>query len=177
MPALCTASVASARPFSHCRSTVARWTLRLRAKASIDESSRCCRPTTSSPAAAWAPSGGAREALLARRAVLIEQTGEHELGRIVGQAVDYDSHRRSRFGKPPWTVPDVLLEPPHHDVFEGLLAAHLHAAGEAVRIEKLEERGEAVRVAVVRRRGEEETVLETAGRGRGSARVNLVSMP
>ena len=40
--------------FSHWRSTVLRWTFRLRANASMDESSRCCSPTTSSPAAAWA---------------------------------------------------------------------------------------------------------------------------
>ena len=40
------------RAFSHWRSTVARWTVRLRANASIDERRRCCSPTTSRPAAA-----------------------------------------------------------------------------------------------------------------------------
>ena len=62
---------------------------------------------------------------------------------------------------------DVLLEPADHHVLERLLAAHLDAAGEAVRVEQLEQRREAVRVAVVRRGREEEAVLEAAGRGRG----------
>ena len=68
-----------------------------------------------------------------------------------------------RFGKPALYVSDVLLEAAHHHVLERPLAAHLDAAGEAVRVEQLEQRREAVRVAVVRRRGKEQTVLEAAG--------------
>ena len=156
------ASAAAACPFSHCRSTVARWTLRLRAKASIDERRRCCRPTTSSPAAACA-----------RREVLAKRSS---------RAVRYSSSRRdstssgASAGRPSMAtrstialreaaldVADVLLETAHHDVLERLLAAHLDAAREAVRVEQLEQRREAVRVAVVRRRREEEAVLEAAG--------------
>ena len=156
------ASAAAARPFSHCRSTVARWTLRLRANASIEESSRCCRPTTSSPAAACA-----------RRVVLAKRSS---------RAVRYSSRRRdstssgASSGRPSITtrstialreaaldLADVLLEPAHHDVLERLLAAHLDAAREAVGVEQLEQRGEAVRVAVVRRGREEQAVLEAAG--------------
>jgi hypothetical protein len=48
------ALAAAASPFFRCLSTVARWTVRLRANASIDERRRCCKPTTSSPEAACA---------------------------------------------------------------------------------------------------------------------------
>ena len=49
-----TAGTLSPAVARHCRSTVARCTAKPRANASIDESRRCCRPTTSSPAAARA---------------------------------------------------------------------------------------------------------------------------
>jgi hypothetical protein len=45
-------AVTAAPPFSLCRSTVARWTFKLRAKASMEERRRCWRPTTRRPAAA-----------------------------------------------------------------------------------------------------------------------------
>ena len=169
--------LAAASPFSHCRSTVARWTFRLRAKASIDERRRCCRPTTSSPAAACA-----------RRVVLAKRSS---------RAVRYSSSRRDstssgassgrpsmatrttiRFGKAALDLADVLLEAAHHDVFERLLAAHLDAAGEAVGVEQLEQRREAVRVAVVRRGREEQAVLEAAGEvahGAGELRLDAVA--
>jgi len=57
---------------------------------------------------------------------------------------------------------DILLQPPHHDVVEHLLTAHLHAAREAIRVEHLEQRREAIRMAIVGRCGQEESMLEAA---------------
>ena len=79
----------------------ARWTFRLRAKASMEESSRCWRPTTSRPAAACARRVVRGEALLARRAVLVEEPGEHQLGRVVGKAVDRRPARPRASGSRP----------------------------------------------------------------------------
>ncbi len=63
-------------------------------------------------------------------------------------------------------LPQIFLEPAHHDRVELLLPAHGHTAREALRIEDLEERREAVGVPVVRRRAEEEPVLEARAMSR-----------
>ena len=88
--------------FSHCLSTVARCTFRLRANASIDERRRCCKPTTSSPAAACA-----------RRVVLAKRSS---------RAVRYSSSRRdstssgASSGRPSITMRiDVPLREPALD--------------------------------------------------------------
>ncbi len=103
---------------------------------------------------------GVREALLPCRSVLVQKVGQDQLRRVGGEPVDREPDNLAP-RKTALHLADVLLDAADHHVFKHLLAAHLDAAGEAVRVEQLEERGEAVRVAVVRRRGEEEPVLET----------------
>ena len=119
------------------------------------------QPDDEEPCSRLRPARRARETLLPRGAVLVEEAGERKLRRVVGKAVDNDAYHVP-LGKPALHGPDVLLEPAHHHVFEGLLAAHLNTPGETVGVEKLEERGKAVRVAVVRGRGKEQAVLEAA---------------
>lgn len=94
------------------------------------------------------PAGGRGEALLAHRAVLVEQARQHELRGIGGEAVDHDGCHVPP-GEPALHGADVLLEAAHHHLVQRLLS-HLDPAGEPARIEQLEERGKAARVAVVR---------------------------
>jgi hypothetical protein len=63
-----------------------RWTARVRANASIEESRRFCRAMTTSMPAALAATWGAREAGLAELAVALEEAREGELGGVVGEA-------------------------------------------------------------------------------------------
>ena len=56
----------------------------------------------------------------------------------------------------------VFLEAPDHDRLQ-VARAHLHAAGEPLRVQHLQQRGEAVGMAVVRRRREEKPVFEPPG--------------
>ena len=129
------------------------------ANASIDDSSFCCRPTTSSPAAARGARGHVFEPGLPHAAVLVEEPRQNELRCVVRQPVDHDSAHLT-LGESALHFADVLLDAAHHDVFQSALAAYRHAAGEAVRIEQLKQGGEAVGVAVVGCGGQEQAVLE-----------------
>ena len=92
-------------------------------------------------------------------AVLVEQPRQHELRRILRQPVDHDpAHVACR--ETALQFADVLLDAADHDVFQGALAAHRHAAGEAVGVEQFQQRSEAVGVAIVGRSGQEQAVLE-----------------
>ena len=99
------------------------------------------------------------EALLPQLPVLIEETGENQLRGILRKTVDRDALHLP-FRKAALDFADVLLDAPHHHVFERVLSPDRHPSGEAVRIEQLEQGGEAVGVAVVGRRGQEQAVLE-----------------
>ena len=101
----------------------------------------------------------ALEALLPQSAVSVEQAREDELWGIVRQTVDRDALHPS-FRKAALDLADILLDAPHHHVFERVLSPDRHAPGEAVRVQQLEQGGEAVRMTVVGRRGEEQAMLE-----------------
>ena len=103
--------------------------------------------------------GSVLEALLPQSAVSVEQAREDELWGIVRQTVDCDA-LHPPFRKAALNLADVLLDAPHHHVFERVLSPDRHAPGEAVRVQQLEQGGEAVRMAVVGRRGEEQAMLE-----------------
>ena len=160
---------------SHCFWTVRRWTRRVRANASIDDSRRCCRPVISRPAAACLRLGLAAEPLFAQLAVLVQQGRKPQLGGVGGQAVDVDLHDVT-LGETALDLADVVLEPADHDVVEHLLLDG-HAAAEALRVEDLQQGGEAVGVAVVRRGRQEQPMLEPRGQvadGPGDLRVDGV---
>ena len=99
---------------------------------------------------------------LPRRAVLVEQHREHELGGVGRQVVD-DQRLDVSLREAAPDFADVLLQAPYHHVVQGVLAPYLDPAREAVRVQELQQGREAVRVAVVRRRGQEQAVLEAPG--------------
>ena len=103
--------------------------------------------------------GAGLQPFLPQAAVLVEEAGEHELRGVLRQAVD-DHGPHVPFRKAALDLADVLLDAPHHHVFERALAPDRHPAGEAVRVEQLQQGGEAVGVAVVGRGGQEQAVLE-----------------
>jgi hypothetical protein len=82
------------------------------------------------------PARGAGEALLARRAVLVEETGQQQLGCVVGKSVKYEAHDVA-LRKSALDLADVVLEPAHHHVFQRPLAPHLDAARKPIGIEQL----------------------------------------
>ncbi len=115
---------------------------------------------------------------LAKRSVLVQQAGKLKFRRGGGKPLNVDlndlANRESTLDRA-----DVLLEPPHHDIFQHLLLGG-NAAAEPLGIENLEQGGETVRMAVVRRRGEKQTVFEALGQflhGSGGLRVDRVSLP
>ena len=97
--------------------------------------------------------------LLPQAAVLVEEAGEDELRRVLRQAVDDDAPHLP-FREAALHLANVLLDAPHHHVFERAPSPDRHPPGEAVRVEQLQQGGEAVGVAVVGGRGEEQPVLE-----------------
>ena len=109
------------------------------------------------------PAGGfLREPGFAEVAVFGEEPGELELGGVGSEAVDVELlHDPLR--KPAHAGADIFLETADHHRIE-VFNAHLHAAGEPLRVEDLQKRGKAVGVAVVGRGREEEPVLEPRGK-------------
>lgn len=57
-------------------------------------------------------------------------------------------------------LPEIALEPAHHDRLQRLGARDQYAAGEAHRIENFQQRAERIRMSVVWRRAQEQTVVE-----------------
>ena len=150
----------------------------VRANASTDDSSRCCRPEIEQRRGGLLALRLALQPLLAQLAVLVEQRGQPQLRGVGGQAVDVDLLDDCRSGKPPCDRADVLLEPADHDVVEELRALDRHAAAEPLRVEDLQQGREAVGVAVVRRGRQEQPVLEPRGQvadGAGDLRVDGVA--
>ena len=120
---------------------------------------------------------GVLQPLLPQAAVLVEKARENELRRILREILDGDAPHLS-LGKAALDLAHVLLDAPHHHVFERVVAPDRYAAGEAVWIEQLQQGGEAVGVAVVRRGGQEQTVLETPAaiaNGPGELRLDAVT--
>src|SRR5439155_6348680 len=71
------------------------------------------QPHDEEPRSSLRPARRAREALLPRATVLVEEAGEHELGRVIRKPVDDNAHHVP-LGKPALHRADVLLEPAHH---------------------------------------------------------------
>ena len=115
--------------------------------------------------------------VLARRTVPVQQTRQSKLGRGLREAVDPDWHDVA-LRKPALHLPDILLQTPHHHLFQVALASNLDAAREAVRIEEFQEGGEAVGVAIVWRCRQKQPVLETRrefANGAGEPRFDAVT--
>jgi hypothetical protein len=80
------------------------------------------------------PARRAGEAFLARRAVLIEEAGQHEIGRFFREAVDHEAHNLA-LRESALDLADVFLEAAHHHIFQRSLASHLDAACETAGVE------------------------------------------
>ena len=168
---------AAACSCSQWRTTVRRCTAKLRANASTDESSRCCKPTTSRPAAAWA----LPDALACRASRAVRYSSSRRDSASSGASAGSPSmttRSTRRSGKPPCVALMSSFRAPDHDILERLPAPHLDAAREPVGVEQLEQGREAVRVAVVRRRRQEQPVLEASREvadGAGELRLDAVA--
>ena len=123
---------------SHCLRTVLRCRAREMANASMDESSFCCKPTTSRPAAARARAAKFLQPFLPQATVLVEEAGKHELRGVLRQAVNRDALHQS-FRKSALYFADIFLDASHHHVFERTLAPDRHSSGETIRVEQLEQ--------------------------------------
>ncbi len=130
------------------------------ANASIEESSRFCRPQITRAAAVCTDFGASFSRSSRAWRYSSSSCGKQQLGAVRRQAVDRRPRRSRAPGSRPASFAQVVLEPADHHRLELLRALHRHAAAEALRVEDLEQRREAVRVAVVRRGRQEQPVLE-----------------
>ena len=94
----------------------------VRAKASTEESRRCCRPEISRPAVACFRFVSSLQPFFSQLTILVEQPREPQLGRICRQAARCRSADDPP-GEPADDLPNVFLEPADHDIVEHLLAA------------------------------------------------------
>ena len=107
----------------------------------------------------------AREPVQTKRAVAVEQIGQHQFGNVLWQQLfsqggrKIDLHDISFWEPRDTDVAQVILEAAHHHRVAVFLR-HPHPANEPLAVEDLKERGKAVAVAVVGGCGEEKTVLE-----------------
>ena len=105
---------------SHCRFTVFRCTRSVRAKASIDESNRCCNPVISKPAAACLRLFSPLSRCSRRRTVFVEQCRQLQFGGVFRKSLDVELDNVT-LRKAALNLANVVLESANHDVIERLL--------------------------------------------------------
>ena len=144
------------------RCKVFRCAFKVRTKAAIEESRRCCRPTKASFASA-AFCAGQRSDAASRAAHRMPRAGA--IGRVRAHhparpaiGIGFDFALRECLTK----AAQVRLQTTHHDWLE-VLRARLNATREALRVEHLEQRREAVGMAIVRRGSQKQPVLKALG--------------
>ena len=144
----------------------------------MDDSSRCCNPVMSKPAAACLRLVSPFSRYSRSWRYSSRSANKRSSGASAGSP-SMSNCTTLRFGKAALDFADVVLEPANHHVVEHPFLDR-HATAESLRVEDLQERGEAVGVAVVRRGRQEQAVLETRGQvanGTGDLRVDGVLLP
>ena len=116
----------------------------------MDDSRRFCSPPiTNAPAVCWD-----RDSFMSppfpRYPVGIQHPGQHELGCIRWQPVDFDRDYGA-LRKPAFELPDIGFEPPDQHFVE-LPLEYANPTAEALRVEDFEQGGKAVRMPVMRGR-------------------------